>query len=57
MSSGGFRVRFVESEGKAQEHLCHKVSFEFDAWTYKLNNEEPKHFPPLTKIEVISEDR
>ncbi len=56
MPDGGFLVRFVDGEGKAKEHRCYEVTFSFDAGTYKLNNEEPKHFPPLTKIEVIPED-
>ena len=57
MPDGGFLVKFVDNDGKAEEHRCHEVSFSFDAWTYKLNNEEPKHFPPLTKIEVIPEEK
>jgi len=57
MSNGGFLVRFLDGEGKAEEHRCYEVSFSFDAWTYKLNADEPKHFPPLAKIEVIPEDK
>jgi hypothetical protein len=56
MSDGGFLVRFLDKDSKAEEHRCYEVTFSFDEWTYKLNNEEPKHFPPLTKIEVIPEE-
>ncbi|MCD6134779.1 MAG: hypothetical protein J7J25_04645 [Candidatus Omnitrophica bacterium] len=56
MADGGFLVRFLDKDGKAEEYRCYEVTFSFDAWTYKLNNEEPKHFPPLTKIEVIPEE-
>lgn len=56
MADGGFLVRFLDKNGKAEEHRCYEVTFSFDEWTYKLNNEEPKHFPPLIKIEVIPEE-
>jgi len=57
MSDGGFLVRFLDREGKAQEYRCYEVYFSFDKWVFKLNNDEEKHFPPLVKIEVIPEDR
>jgi len=57
MSNGGFLVKFIDKDGKSEDHRCYEVTFSFDAWTYKLNNEEPKHFPPLTKIEVIPEEK
>ena len=56
MPNGGFLVRFLNAEGKAEEHRCYECSFKFDEWTYKLNNDNPKHFPPMTKIEVIPEE-
>ena len=46
----------LDKDGKAEEHRCYEVAFSFDEWTYKLNNEDQKHFPPLTKIEVIPEE-
>ena len=57
MSGGGFLVKFINKDGKSEEHRCYEVFFSFDAWTYKLNNEDTKHFPPLTKIEIIPEDK
>ena len=56
MANGGFLVRFLDKDGKAEEHRCYEITLSFDEWTYKLNNEEPKHFPLLVKIEVIPEE-
>ena len=57
MSNRGFLVKFINDKNEIEDHLCYKVSFDYDAWTYTLNNEETKHFPPLAKIEVIPQEK
>ena len=56
MSEGGFLVRFMDKEKEVEKYRCYEVSFQFDAWTYKLNNEEKKRIPGITKIEVVPEE-
>ena len=53
MPEGGFLVKF---DGK-EAFRCHTVKFEFDAFSYQVNNEEPKPFPEFKgHIEVILEE-
>ena len=53
MPEGGFLVKF---DGK-ETFRCHKVSFDYDFFTYQINNEEPKPFPEFKGyIEVICEE-
>jgi len=53
MADGGFLVKF---DGKVA-FRCANVSFDYDEFTYKRNNEEPKDFPKegIKKIEIILE--
>ena len=52
MADGGFLVKF---DGK-EVGRCYAVSFDYDDWQYKLNNEEGKQFPKgVKKIEIVVE--
>ena len=53
MPDGGFLVKFVTDGGKSEDHLCYAVTFDYDEWTYKLNDDAPKPFPTMIKIEVV----
>jgi hypothetical protein len=53
MPDGGFLVKFVTDGGKSEDYFCYSVAFDYDEWTYKLNDDVPKPFPPMIKIEVI----
>ncbi|MFA5304949.1 MAG: hypothetical protein WDL99_04735 [Candidatus Omnitrophota bacterium] len=53
MPDGGFLVKF---DGK-EAFRCYEISFSYDSFTYRINNEEPKEFPKegIGKIEIILE--
>ena len=53
MPDGGLLVKF---DGK-EAFRCHKVSFDYDMFTYQRNNEEPEEFPEegVGRIEVVLE--
>jgi len=53
MSDGGFLVKF---DGK-ETFRCYSISFEYDSFTYKRNDEEPKELPRegIGRIEIILE--
>jgi hypothetical protein len=51
MPDGGFLVKF---DGK-EAFRCYAVSFDYDEWTYSVNNETPKPFPPLKSITIVPE--
>ena len=53
MADGGFLVKF---DGKVA-FRCYAVAFDYDGFTYKMNNEEPKPFPKegIARIEIILE--
>ena len=53
MSDGGFLVKFDGREA----FRCTNISFDYDTFTYKRNNEEPKEFPEegVKRIEIILE--
>lgn len=39
MADGRFLVKFIGEDGEVKEFRCHIISFDYDVWTYKLNNE------------------
>ncbi|MFH1882183.1 MAG: hypothetical protein ABIL62_05675 [Planctomycetota bacterium] len=45
MADGGFVVKFDDSD----EKRCYAISFDYDEWFYKMNNEEPRAIPQGTK--------
>jgi len=55
MAEGGFLVRFMDKDKVVGSYRCYEVSFHYDAWKYRLNNEEEKIIPNITKIEVVPE--
>ena len=52
MPNGGFLIRF---DGKEAER-CYACKFDYDKWSYEINNKDKKPIPSGTKkIEVIVE--
>ncbi len=49
MAEGGFVVTFDD----VGEHRCYAVSFDYDLWVYKINNEKPRSIPPGTQRIVV----
>ncbi len=45
MAEGGFVVKFDEKEPRR----CYAVAFDYDEWSYAVNNEEKKEIPKGTK--------
>ena len=43
MAEGGFLVTFVGAEEKPRR--CYAVEFDYDEWSYAINNEEKKEIP------------
>lgn len=57
MPNGGWRVRFLDPEGKAiEEHYCYKILLDYDLAQYQINEDHPRKFPALVKIEIIPEE-
>lgn len=49
MPDGGFLIKF---DGKEAER-CYAVKFDYDEWTYVLNEKEKRQLPPGTKAITV----
>ena len=55
MANGGFLIKF---DGKQKPRRCYEVSFNYDEWSCKINNEEPKEMAKginriIIEVEVV----
>ena len=49
MAEGGFLIKF---DGKKSKR-CYAVAFDYDEWSYAVNNQEKKELPKgITKITI-----
>ena len=53
MADGGFLVKF----DKKEPQRCYAVEFDYDKWSYTINNEEKKEMPKgVQKITIEIEE-
>ena len=47
MAEGGFLIKFDPKKAKPQR--CYAVAFDYDEWSYAVNNQAKKKIPKGTK--------
>ncbi len=47
MAEGGFLIKFDAKKAKPQR--CYAVAFDYDEWSYAINNQDKKEMPKGTK--------
>ena len=47
MAKGGFLIKFDAKKAKPQR--CYAVAFDYDDWSYAINNQEKKGMPKGAK--------
>jgi len=51
MAEGGFLIKFDAKKGKPRR--CYAVAFDYDDWSYAINNQEKKEMPKgIKKITI-----
>ena len=51
MAEGGFLIKFDAKKTKPQR--CYAVAFDYDEWSYTLNNQRKKNIPKgIKKINI-----
>lgn len=51
MAGGGFLIKFDAKKAKSQR--CYAVAFDYDEWSYAVNNQKKKELPKgISKITV-----
>ena len=48
MAAGGFLIKF---DGKEVER-CYAVAFDYDEWSYTVNEKDKKELPPVKSITI-----
>jgi hypothetical protein len=52
MSEGGFVIKFDKKNKKPER--CYAVAFDYDEWSYAVNNGQKKAIPKKTKKVIIT---